>query len=119
MSEILTTFGYTANNKIFLWFMSKTYKQFKDTTNELELSTISGENPMNKGMGAEHDLKLSMEASKLADENEQLLVQINELKKKEQASKMRFAAGDVNLKGPKKEKKKIGGSNYDSQYDDL
>lgn len=92
-SEVLTTFGYDTKG-VFEFFMSKEFKkkQAKDAENvaEMELRHMdSNDNPMiNKGPSEEAQTKQSMEMSKLADENEELMNQVAALKKKEQLARM-------------------------------
>jgi len=131
-SEVLTTFGYDASNKIFLMFMSKEYKKKREKAeeNELELSAVAmGENPMVKRSASsqEEETKRAMEVASLAEENEQLMKQISDLKKKEQSTRMRsfHGAGGSGISTQKKLKKKStfdsdsGSASFDSPHDEL
>jgi hypothetical protein len=90
VSEVLTTFGYNTTGW-FERFMSETYKR-KEKVQEaqMELRNLeTSDNPMNaKGPSEEEKLRKEMEMAKLADENEKLMKQVSDLKKKEQLQRM-------------------------------
>merc|ERR1711939_673693 len=89
----------------------------KAEENELELSAVAmGENPMVKRSESsqEEETKRAMEVASLAEENEQLMKQISDLKKKEQSTRMRsfHGAGGSGISTQRKLKKK---STFDSE----
>jgi hypothetical protein len=110
-SEILTTFGYDTKG-LFDRFMSKEYKKNqakdKDMVAEMELRNLdSNDNPMNKGVDEEAKTKQTMEMAQLADENELLMKQLADLKKKEQLQRMNsFGATAPAIQTKKKLKKR-------------
>ena len=90
LSEILTTLGYNTTGW-FEMFMSKTYKKKEGLeTAQMEMRNIeTSDNPMNVGAESEEEkMRKEMEMAKLADENEKLMKQVSELKKKEQLQRM-------------------------------
>lgn len=109
MSEVLTTFGYNTTGW-FERFMSQTYKKKEEVqVAQMELRNLeTSDNPMNtKGENEEEKLRKEMEMAKLADENEKLMKQVSELKKKEQLQRMSsFGSTNPMIQTQKKLKKK-------------
>lgn len=91
LSEVMTTLGYNTTGW-FEMFMSKTYKKKEELeVAQMELRNLeTSDNPMNmvNSQSEEDKLRKEMEMAKLADENEKLMKQVSELKKKEQLQRM-------------------------------
>jgi hypothetical protein len=109
MSEILTTLGYNTTGW-FERFMSQNYKRREGVQEaQMELRNLeTSDNPMNaKPQNEEEKLRKEMEMAKLADENEKLMKQVGELKKKEQLQRMSSfgSANPVAIQTQKKKKK--------------
>lgn len=109
MSEVLTTFGYDTTGW-FERFMSQSYKKKEEVqVAQMELRNLeTSDNPMNsKGESEEEKLRKEMEMAKLADENEKLMRQVSELKKKEQLQRMSsFGTSNPMIQTQKKLKKR-------------
>jgi hypothetical protein len=91
MSEVLTTLGYDTTGW-FERFMSQNYKR-RETVQEAQMELRNMETSDNPMMNANpqneaEKLRKEMEMAKLADENEKLMKQVGELKKKEQLQRM-------------------------------
>lgn len=109
MSEVLTTFGYNTTGW-FEMFMSETYRKKEEIqVAQMELRNLETlDNPMNVKLQNDDDkLRKEMEMAKLADENEKLMKQVSDLKKKEQLQRMSsFGTTNPMMQNPKKIKKK-------------
>jgi hypothetical protein len=107
-SEVLTTFGYNTTGW-FERFMSETYKRKEGVQEaQMELRNLeTSDNPMNaKGPSEEEKMRKEMEMAKLADENEKLMKQVSELKKKDQLQRMSSFGTSNPIQTQKKLKKK-------------